>query len=246
MPMRLNRINTRSYAVLALASVLLSCSPQGEARVLVFSKTETFRHESIGAGIAAIRRLGAQHGFSVDATEDAAAFTVTNLQRYGTVIFLNSTGDLLDDQQQTAFEGYIQAGGGFVGIHAAADAEYDWPWYGKLVGAYFDRHPPIQTATLMVLDSTHPSTESLPESWERTDEWYDFKSINPDIHVLITIDESTYTGASTGPDHPMAWCHEFDGGRAFYTGGGHTDETFSEEAFLAHLAGGINWVLRRW
>jgi type 1 glutamine amidotransferase len=218
---------------------------QAEEHMLVFSETAGFRHQSIPDGIAALEKLGAEMGFAVDSTEDSAAFTDENLARYDAVLFLNTTGDALDDAQQASFERFIQAGGGYVGVHAATDTEYDWPWYGKLVGAYFDRHPAIQPAVLDVIDRSHPSTRMLPERWERTDEWYDFHSINPDIHVLITIDESTYEGASTGDPHPMAWYHEYDGGRVFVTALGHTSESFTEDAFLQHLAGGIEWVLGR-
>jgi type 1 glutamine amidotransferase len=234
----------------ALALLLLSLSGPGfagqrEASLLLFSKTAGFRHASIAAGIAAVTDLGDDHGFAVDATEDAAAFTDENLARYDAVLFLSTTGDVLDDGQQASFERFIRAGGGYVGVHAAADTEYDWPWYGALVGAWFDGHPPVQEAALRVVDATHPATRSLPQPWIRTDEWYDYHSINPAIRVLIEIDESSYEGATTGPGHPFAWHHIHDGGRAFYTGGGHTDASWSEPTFLEHLAGGIMWVLDR-
>ncbi|MDA0671799.1 MAG: ThuA domain-containing protein [Bacteroidetes bacterium] len=208
--------------------------------VLVFSKTAGYRHASIEEGIEAIRQLGLDNGFNVDATEDASAFTAENLQNYAAVIFLSTTGDVLNLEQQSAFEAYIQQGGGFVGIHAASDTEYSWPWYGELVGAYFDSHPEIQQATIEVADRVHPSTSHLPEYWIRTDEWYNYNE-NPrgDVHVLATLDESTYSGGSMGHDHPIAWMHEFEGGRSWYTGGGHTEESFSEPDFLQHVLGGI-------
>ena len=212
-------------------------------RVLVFSKTAGFRHGSIPTGIAAIKKLGQQNRFAVEATEDAAQFTDTNLARFSAVIFLNTTGDILDEDQQAAFERFIQGGGGYLGIHAAADTEYDWPWYGRLVGAYFKTHPAIQEATIIVADRVHPSTKHLPMRWQRRDEWYEFR-VNPRrvVHVLATIDESTYQGGGMGHDHPIAWCHEFDGGRALYTAGGHTNESYAEPAFLQHLLGGIRWT----
>ena len=222
-------------------------SPDDQAlpapRVLVFSKTAGFRHGSIPAGIAAIKKLGQQNGFAVEATEDAAQFTDTNLARFGAVIFLNTTGDVLDENQQAAFERFIQGGGGFLGIHAAADTEYDWPWYGRLVGAYFKTHPAIQDATVIVADRVHPSTKHLPMRWQRRDEWYEFRA-NPrgKVHVLATLDERTYEGGGMGSDHPIAWCHDFDGGRALYTAGGHTNESYAEPAFLQHLLGGILWT----
>ncbi|WP_041322586.1 ThuA domain-containing protein [Saccharomonospora viridis] len=218
---------------------------QPEASVLVFSKTAGFRHDSIPAGIEAIEQLGAEHNFAVDATEDAEAFTDDNLANYDAVVWLSTTGDVLNDEQQAAFERYISEGGGYVGVHAASDTEYDWPWYGDLVGAYFDSHPHIQEATVNVEDRGHPSTADLPEQWVRTDEWYNYRE-NPrqNVRVLATLDEGSYDPGSgaMGDDHPIAWCHENSGGRAWYTGGGHTVESFSEPEFLAHLAGGIQYA----
>ena len=231
---------------IVLAATAVS-SPYDQAsstlRVLVFSKTAGFRHGSIPAGITAIKKLGQQNGFAVEVTEDAAQFAKANLARFSTVIFLNTTGDVLDKDQQTAFERFIQCSGGYLGIHAAADTEYDWPWYGRLVGAYFKTHPAIQDATIVVADRVHPSTKHLPIRWQRRDEWYEFRA-NPrgEVHVLATIDERTYQGGGMGHDHPIAWCHKFDGGRSFYTAGGHTNESYAEPAFLQHILGGIRWT----
>ena len=216
-------------------------------RVLVFSKTAGFRHDSIPAGVEAMKQLGTAHGFFVDATEDANRFADDSLARYSVVIFLNTTGDVLSDAQQEAFERYINAGGGFVGIHSATDTEHDWPWYGKLVGARFRSHPAIQKAVVEVVDRAHPSTTHLPERWERTDEWYDFDAhprtrIGDRLRLLAVLDEATYAGGQMGQEHPFAWCHEFSGGRAWYTAGGHTIESFSEPAFLQHVLGGIQWA----
>ncbi len=248
----MSRLQIRSNLITALAvccaaavlSVGLSTPKQD--RVLVFSKTEGFRHASIETGVESLRKLGEEHGFAVDATEDAAAFTENNLKNYRAVIFLNTTGDVLNPAQQDEFERYIQAGGGYVGIHAATDTEYDWPWYGKLAGAYFESHPNdpnVRSGVFRVLRKDHPSTEGLPDRWEREDEFYNFHSINPDIEVLIDIDETTYEGGTNGENHPMSWYHEFDGGRAWYTAMGHTDETFSEPLFLQHLLGGIRYAM---
>ena len=212
--------------------------------VLVFSKTAGFRHDdSIQAGILAISALGQAHQFQVEAAEDAAVFTPSELARYGAVVFLNTTGDILNTSQQAAFEQYIQSGGGFVGIHSATDTEYDWPWYGQLVGAYFANHPVIQTATIEVGGTSHPSMDGLPARWTRTDEWYNFVARPPDsVTILARLDESTYTGGTMGSDHPLVWCHAFAGGRAWYTAMGHTSESFSEPLFLSHLLGGILWA----
>src|SRR5690606_21209555 len=210
--------------------------------VLVFSKTGGFRHGSIPAGIAAIQPLGEENGFEVTATEDAGAFTDQNLAQYEAVVWLSTTGDVLNEEQQAAFERYIQNGGGYAGIHAASDTEYDWPWYGGLVGAYFSAHPQNQTATVKVEDHVHESTAHLPSRWERFDEWYNFRTNPRDtVHVLASLDETTYNAGSgaMGAEHPTAWCQVYDGGRSWYTGGGHTDESFADPDFLQHLLGGI-------
>ncbi|GDY46453.1 hypothetical protein SANT12839_073350 [Streptomyces antimycoticus] len=231
-------------AAVALPAASATPSPAAEDdRVLVFSKTAGFRHDSIPDGIAAIQDLGAQGGFAVDATEDPAAFSPDNLARYDAVVFLSTTGDVLDATQQSAFEGYIQAGGGYVGVHAAADTEYDWAFYGGLAGAYFQSHPAIQPATVDVEDRAHPATAHLGATWDRTDEWYNYRT-NPRerAHVLATLDESSYQGGSMGEDHPIAWCQEYQGGRAFYTGFGHTKESYADPAFRRHLLGGIRYA----
>ena len=211
--------------------------------VLVFSKTAGFRHDSIPAGIAAIQALGAQDNFRVDASEDGKVFTDGNLANYRVVVFLSTTGEVLDAAQQAAFQTFIRRGGGFVGIHAATDTGYEWPWYGGLVGNYFRRHPVIQPATLVVVDPSHPSTRHLPIRWTRSDEWYDFRNdLASDVTVLIRIDETSYRGGRMGANHPMAWYHEYDGGRAWYTALGHTAEAYGEPLLLDHIRGGIAWA----
>jgi PKD repeat protein len=248
---------TRAVTIAGLAA---TPDPSKKYHVLVFSKTAGFRHGSIGPGITAIKLLGQQNNFGVDAIEDATLFTDDFLARYDAVIWLSTTGDVLNDTQQAAFERYIRAGGGYVGIHAASDTEYTWPWYGQLVGGYFRNHPNgTPTATVVTEDPTHVSTSHLPERWTRVDEWYNFQGIvNPvvggggtdvsprgltPIHVLLTVDESTYNesdGNSTDDDHPVSWCKRYDGGRMFYTALGHTNQSFTEAAFLQHLLGGID------
>ncbi|MFT7036007.1 MAG: cytochrome c, partial [Cyclobacteriaceae bacterium] len=224
--------------------VVLFCfacgQPNQGKKVLVFSKTLGWRHSSIETGVAALQKLGQQYSFEVDATEDASTFNEDNLKQYDAVIFLNTTGNVLDYYQQADFERYIQSGGGFVGVHAATDTEYDWPWYGRLVGAYFTSHPKIQEAKINVLSThAHQSLDSIPESFTKTDEFYNFKNINPELNVLMTIDETTYEGGINGASHPMTWYHEYDGGRVFYTNFGHTEETYTEAYFLKMLRGGI-------
>ncbi|MFF7199949.1 ThuA domain-containing protein [Streptomyces sp. NPDC008141] len=212
-------------------------------RVLVFSKTAGFRHDSIATGVAALKELGKSSNITVDATEEAGQFTISNLARYDAVAFLSTTGDVLSADQQKAFENYVATGGGYMGIHAAADTEYDWKFYGGLVGAYFASHPQIQPATVRVEDHTHPSTAHLDEAWERTDEWYNYRT-NPrdQARVLATLDETTYQGGTMKGDHPIAWCQTYEGGRSFYTGGGHTKESYAEPAFKQHLLGGLRYA----
>lgn len=213
-------------------------------RVLVFSKTMGFHHASIPKGIAAIQQLGKENGFIADTTTNAALFTKKNLKKYKAVIFLNTTGNVLNNEEQEAFETYIHHGGGYVGIHAATDTEYDWPWYNNLAGAYFKSHPKQQEAVLHVTDSSFIATKHLPGAWKRFDEWYNFKSTKwNNVHVLLTIDESSYTGGENGNYHPMSWYHDFEGGRAFYTELGHTDESYSAPLYLGHLLGGIQYAM---
>lgn len=220
-----------------------SAAAQDPYEVLVFSKTAGFRHDSIDEGITALGELGAENDFAVTATEDATTFTGDALARFKVVVFLHTTGDVLDATQQTAFEEYIAGGGAYVGVHSASDTEYDWPWYGELVGAYFQSHPQIQNATVVIEDQTHDATAHLGTTWQRTDEWYNFRA-NPraDVQVLASLDESSYSGGTMNGDHPIAWCKEYAGGRSFYTGGGHTAESYAQEDFRRHLLGGIRWA----
>ncbi len=215
----------------------------GKPRILVFTKTAGFHHSSIPAGAAAIIKLGAENNFDVDTTSNADWFNEDSLKKYAAVVFLNTTGDLLNQYQEADFERYIQSGGGYAGIHAAADAEYDWGWYGRLVGGYFLSHPATQEAEINVVDSNNISTSHLPRVWKRTDEWYNYKNLNPDVHVLLTINEKSYKGGVNGDHHPMAWYHDFDGGRAWYTELGHTEESYADPLYLKHILGGIKYAV---
>jgi len=203
-----------------------------------------FHHASIPKGIDAVIKLGNENGFDVDTTTNSDQFNDDTLKQYAVVIFLSTTGHVLDYRQRAAFERYIQAGGGFVGVHAATDTEYDWGWYGRLVGAYFNGHPRPQEAKFIIKDKDFPATKFFTDTvWTHTDELYNFKKINPDIHVLITIDEKSYEGGTNGDFHPMSWYHDYDGGRAFYTELGHTDECYQEPLYLKHLLGGIEYAI---
>lgn len=235
-------------SLLFFSIVLLGFSSCGQEKInlLVFSKTEGFRHKSIEVGQAALQKMAEDKGFNVHFTEDASEFVEANLKKYQAVLFLNTTGDVLNRKQEEAFERYIQAGGGYVGVHAATDTEYDWHWYGRLAGAYFLDHPSdpnVQEGTMRVQDKEHPLTQGMPEQFQKVDEFYSFKNISPKINVVLSIDESTYTGGNNGDNHPMSWYQEYDGGRSFYTAMGHTDETFSEPIFLNHLWQGIRYAV---
>ena len=240
----------------ALFGIALSCSSAGpgepeEARILVFSRTAGFRHASIEPGIAALGQLADDAGFQLDATEDGDAFNPANLRRYQAVVFLSTTGDILDEPQQLALSEFIRAGGGFVGVHSASDTEYDWPWYGQLVGAYFDGHPGnpnVRTGRLLVVMPSHPATASLPRTWIRSDEWYDVRDLQDGLSILLEVDELSYKTPEENPlpdPRPIAWFREFDGGRTFYTALGHTVESYADPLFLEHVWGGLTWVLGR-
>jgi type 1 glutamine amidotransferase len=229
----------------------ISCGKRsGKARVLVFSKTSGWHHSSIPNGIAAIQKLGQENNFDVDTTINTSYFNEDSLKNYSTVIFLSTTEDVLNSDQQVAFERYIQAGGGFVGVHAAADTEYDWGWYGRLVGGYFFDHPGIndtfpnvQEGVLNVLDKNNNATKHLPQQWKKKDEFYSFKKLNKDVKVLMSLDEKSYGGGKKMGEHPMAWYHEYDGGRAFYTALGHTEESYTDPLYLKHLLAGIQYAI---
>ncbi len=213
-------------------------------RVLLFSETRDFRHDSIEDALIALEELAASTGIQTDRANDSLdVFTEENLAGYDAVVWVLTSGDVLNADEQTAFESYIRSGGGYAGIHAASDTEYEWPWYGSLVGAYFERHPVIQTASQIVEDDSHPSTAHLNSTWMRTDEWYDYDS-NPraQVNVLLRLDENSYSGGGMGDDHPSAWYHDYDGGRSWYTGGGHTSASYSEPDFRAHLLGGLRYA----
>jgi type 1 glutamine amidotransferase len=217
----------------------------GPLNVLVFSRTQGFRHDSIPDGVSAFTKLATQNGWGLMATEDPAVFSDAKLASVNVVVFMSTTGDVLDEGQQAAFERFIRAGGGFVGVHSATDTEYDWAFYGELAGAYFREHPAIQEATVVVEDSADPILAGIPARWTRTDEWYAFKTNpRPNVHVLMSLDESSYepgTSAMDG-DHPITWLHEYEGGRAFYTALGHTEESYTDPLFVGMLERAVEWA----
>jgi len=211
--------------------------------MLVYTHTNGHRHTSMDTGVATLRDLAQQEGIWMDHTEDSLLFNESNLSKYQLVVFLSTTGDVLGTDQEKAFQKFVEGGGAFLGIHAATDTEYGWPWYGKLVGAYFESHPEEQEAEVLVTNREHPATEHMSPSWKHYDEWYNFKNINPDIQVLMQLDEKSYQGGKNGANHPIAWFHENAGGRAFYTGLGHDDATFKNSIFREHLRGGLRYCL---
>ncbi|MFD1537633.1 ThuA domain-containing protein [Nonomuraea guangzhouensis] len=241
----LRRLSMAVVAITAAATVIPAIPAQAAAfKVLVFSKTAGFRHDSIPNGIQAIRDLGAAGDFAVDATEDANAFSTANLAQYKAVVFLSTTGDVLNDNQQAAFQTYVDGGGGYVGVHSAADTEYSWAYYGQLMGAWFNNHPAIQQATVRTEDRAHAATAHLGATWSRTDEWYNYRTNpRPNVRVLQSLDEGSYSGGNMG-DHPITWCHPQSAGRAFYTGLGHTKESYADPNFRTLLLGGIRYAAK--
>lgn len=213
--------------------------------VLVFSITKGFRHNSIPDGIKAIQKLGIENGFTVDASEDVNSFTTENLKKYKLLIFLSPTGtNVFNDSQKEALKEYIHKGGRFVGIHAATDFCYEWEWYGKMVGGYFESHPKVQEVKLNIVMPKNKMVKGLPQPWIHKDEWYNFKSFNPAVKVLIKADETSYVGGKMKNDHPVSWYHEFEGGKVFYTAMGHTKECYTDSLFIKHLWAGMKWAMK--
>src|SRR5690606_30892467 len=234
--------------LLFVLTLLTSCSEPSD-NVLVFTKTTGFRHESIEVGVQAIKKLGAENNFNVYHREDASVFHPDSLASYDLIIFLNTSGNVFDKQQQEAFKAYINNGGSFMGVHGAADTEPRWNWFVKLLGAKFASHPQnpnVRQATIDILRTEHRSCRHIEGyEWGQYDEWYNYTNISPDITVVMNLNEKSYKGGRNGSFHPIAWYQEYDGGRMFYTGGGHTDQSYSEEGFVLHLLGGIEFCLRR-
>lgn len=215
-------------------------------RILVFSRTTGYRHASIEVGVEAVAELCGDAGIEVEATEDHAVFRDHHLDGFGATVWLSTSGDVLDDDGRAALRRFVTSGGGYVGVHSASATEYGWDWYGELVGTWFDQHPEVQAANVEVVDHDHPATAHLPAVWPRVDEWYDFvRPPRRDARVLVRVDASSYVGGQVGDEHPLAWCHEHEGGRSFYTAMGHTHESFAEDGFRRHLIGAIRWALHQ-
>jgi type 1 glutamine amidotransferase len=243
---------------LCLGFPALSSSPaiaqgtQAKPRVLVFSHTTGYRHASIETGVAALKALGEREKFETVHTEDPEIFSAAALKDFDAIIFLSSTTDpkkpeseWFQGPKREAFQNFVRRGGGVVGIHAATDSHYHWPWYQQLMGAHFARHPQgTPEGTLEVVDPSHRANQGVDATMRRVDEWYYFDDYNPRMKLLMTLDPASIGEKDVNPN-PVSWAHEFDGGRVFYTAMGHTDESFSDRNVLAHVAGGLAWVLER-
>ncbi|MDQ7949300.1 MAG: ThuA domain-containing protein [Pedobacter sp.] len=244
------RLNFSLLLFLFSAILFHSCKsratvPLKKQGVLIFSLTKGYHHASIANGIEAFQKMGSENGFQVDTTADVRAFTSENLKKYKALIFLSPTGtSVFNDDQKQALKYYVNQGGGILGIHAATDFCYEWEWYGQMMGAFFLKHPKIQEAKLNITMPEHKINSGLPQPWVHTDEWYNFKYVNPSIHVLIKIDETSYTGGSMNNNHPISWFHEFEGGKIFYTALGHTKECYTDPLFLKHVLAGLKWVMQ--
>ena len=240
-------LTVRPVLLWSLAACLVSAAPlSGDPlRILLFTRTEGFRHASIADGVAMIGRIAGDRGWVVDHTEETDAFEPATLALYDAVVWLSTTGDVLDPPQEAAFEDYVSSGGGYVGIHAAADCEYLWPWYGELLGggAWFRSHPAIQAATLHLESPGHPGAGLFEAETSFTDEWYNFRANpRPAVEVIMTIDEDSYDpGKGMGEDHPIVWAHQLDAGRAFYTVLGHLPATYGDIRFEEQIRRAILW-----
>lgn len=247
--MRILRLN---FLVILTILLVQSASAQKQFKALLVVNTKGWHHESIHAGVLAMQQLGQRNFFDVVLWENPGGFNDKYLEQFKVIIFLNTTGDILDTAQQKTMERFIQSGKGFVGIHSASDTEYDWEWYTKLVGRMFNIHPANQTAKLQVLDSSFPGLQGLSNGKLWTDEWYDFTpEKTTGLKYILAVDEKTYNpkaqwgnkkNSETNGMHPISWYHEYDGGRAFYTALGHLPTNYSNEAFLDHVFAGILWA----
>lgn len=233
-----------SLCTLLCCFFLTDALAQKNKNVLIFSKTTGFRHQSIEKGVQTVEKLLNDQHIGTFHSEDESIFNAKNLANYDAILFLSTTGDLFNSQQKEDIQNFIRSGKGFVGIHAASDTEYNWPWYGGLVGGYFASHPAVQEAKIDVLNRKHLSTQHLQKVWFHKDEWYDFKDVKEGLHILMALDETSYKGGKMGKFHPIAWFQEYDGGRSFYTGLGHTEESFDSELFQKHILGGVQYVLK--
>jgi len=248
LPMKLRKLLPLVAAGLALASTTFAA----QFRALLITNTAGWHHDSIGAAVPALQQLAKDHDFDLIWPNQLNVLSDRGLANIDVIIFMLTTGDILNDDQQAAVERFVQSGKGFVGIHTATDTEYDWPWYTQMLGAQFMIHPAVQSATVVVQNPNFPGMDKFAPRSLRTDEWYQFTAPLPEsFSVLLTVDESSYEpkadwgrvkGEGMGAWHPISWCHEYDGGRAFQTSLGHLPSAYSDPVFLHHVYGGIYWA----
>ena len=253
-PRTMKSIKHLVILLLAGISITSSAKAQKQFKALIVTTTNGWHHESLHSGVIALKEMAARNFFDAVLMEDPNGFTDKNLEQYQVVVFLNTSGDIFNSEQQKALERFIQSGKGFVGIHSASDTEYDWEWYTKLVGRMFHIHPAVQSGKLQVLDATFPGLQDFSHGKLWTEEWYEFGEEKvKGLQYILAVDETTYNpkvnwpvrnkkGEGMGKMHPLAWYHQFDGGRSFYTALGHLPTNFSNEAFLSHLYAGILWA----
>lgn len=240
--------------VLTISLFLITCvlnAQKPQFKALIFTKTEEYRHNSILEGVKAFKDLSEAHLFDLVWTEDANIFNTESLQQFDVIVFLNTTGEILNENQKMAFKKFILGGNGFMGVHAASDTHNNWPWFVGLVGGSFQSHPYIQSAVIHNTNRQHPSTFHLDEKWLWTDEWYVFKNLSDNIKILLSVDENSYdpdfsweATTGMGENHPIAWYQYYDGGRSFYTALGHMEDSFKNPVFIQHLYGGLYWAAR--
>ena len=239
----MRKLITLTFLILIGVSASFATYAKNPKKVLLFTKTAAFRHDNIEEGVQVIKKLYKENGIDVFHTEDAGIFLADSLKNFDAVLFFSTTGNILDEAQKNAFQKFLKSGKGFMGIHAATDTEHEWPWYGQLVGGYFASHPAVQEAKINVLNRKHPATKHLPKEWFHKDEWYDFSDVKPGLNILMTLDESSYKNGKMGDFHPIAWYQVFEGIKMFYTGLGHTKESFQDANFQKQILGGIKYVL---
>jgi type 1 glutamine amidotransferase len=239
------------FALMLLSSAVAAAQP-GRGAILIYSGTTGYRHDSIPAGISAVTAIAKKRGLAVVASEDPAVFSVPSLRRFRAIVLLSCTTDpknpaseWLVGDRRTALQQFVRHGGGIVAIHAAADSHYQWPWYGRLIGGHFARHPAgTPTGKVTVSDRSHPAVRGLATTVRRTDEWYYFDDYDPTSRLLVTLEPASIGEKDVNPN-PMSWARQVEGARVFYTAMGHTKESYSDPWFLRHVAGGLDWVLGR-